>query len=769
MEGVRGRPTRNPLIRTKPDNFEKKGTSGVPLKLHANYFEMLSTGKWCLTQYRVDFNPEVDNTKERRSLLYTALKDTVVGYIFDGTVMSTPQVIHPDPLEKFVENKDGEKKMVTIRRVAEVSWGDYSYIQVFNIIIRKCSAYLKLEMVGRDFFDPHEKTQLNDHNIEIWPGYRTSIRQHEQQILLNTELAFKVIRTDTVLQVMMEYKSREDFMSRVIGTTVLTEYNNKTYHIDDIDFESTPCSTFTGKDNKQISFIQYYKDRYNIEIRNKNQPLLISRAKAREIRLGMSETVLLVPELCRLTGLTDRQRENFQLMRSMANITRLPPKGRIERLMRFCQRLRNCNEAMHEIRRWDLEIADKLVELPARLLTPESLLAGENRSYSAGQEADWTRELRSVPMYSTTEMKRLAVICPSRLFDKTEEFMTCLQRAGGGMRWNLKNFKIFPIPRDDTTSYLSQIDSVLGQNPTIIICILASASADRYSAIKKKCYVDRGVPSQVILAKTLTNKGVMSIATKVAIQLNCKIGGIPWSVHIPVSGLMVVGYDVCRDTTKRGKSYGAMVATLNRSGRYVNFVTEHSAEEELSHNFGANLILACRYYANENGHLPKKFIIYRDGVGDGQLPYVIEQEVGSIKKRLIDELYMDEPAPGIAFIVVSKRINTRVFHRGENPPPGTVIDDVITLPHRYDFFIVSQCVRQGTVSPTSYNVISDTLSLQADRMQMLTYKMCHMYYNWSGTVRVPAPCQYAHKLAFCAAKFLHRQPHRNLANVLYYL
>lgn len=125
----------------------------------------------------------------------------------------------------------------------------------------------------------------------------------------------------------------------------------------------------------------------------------------------------------------------------MANITRLPPKGRIERLMRFCQRLRSCNEAMHEIRRWDLEIADKLVELPARLLTPESLLAGENRSYSAGQEADWTRELRSVPMYSTTEMKRLAVITPSRLFDKTEEFMTCLQRAGGGMRWNLRNFK----------------------------------------------------------------------------------------------------------------------------------------------------------------------------------------------------------------------------------------------------------------------------------------------------------------------------------------
>jgi len=43
-----------------------------------------------------------------------------------------------------------------------------------------------------------------------------------------------------------------------------------------------------------------------------------------------------------------------------------------------------------------------------------------------------------------------------------------------------------------------------------------------------------------------------------------------------------------------------------------------------------------------------------------------------------------------------------------NPPSGTVVDDVVTLPERYDFFLVSQSVRQGTVNPTSYNVIKDT-------------------------------------------------------------
>jgi len=49
---------------------------------------------------------------------------------------------------------------------------------------------------------------------------------------------------------------------------------------------------------------------------------------------------------------------------------------------------------------------------------------------------------------------------------------------------------------------------------------------------------------------------------------------------------------------------------------------------------------------------------------------------------------------------------------------------------RYDFFLVSQSVRQGTVTPTHFNVIFDTSGLKPDHMQRLTYKLCHLYYNW---------------------------------------
>ena len=62
------------------------------------------------------------------------------------------------------------------------------------------------------------------------------------------------------------------------------------------------------------------------------------------------------------------------------------------------------------------------------------------------------------------------------------------------------------------------------------------------------------VPSQVVLGRTLSKKQMlMSVATKVAIQLNCKMGGEVWALEIPVGylagflryNLYIFGNHVC--------------------------------------------------------------------------------------------------------------------------------------------------------------------------------------------------------------------------------
>lgn len=77
----------------------------------------------------------------------------------------------------------------------------------------------------------------------------------------------------------------------------------------------------------------------------------------------------------------------------------------------------------------------------------------------------------------------------------------------------------------------------------------------------------------------------------------------------------------------------------------------------------------------------------------------------------------------------------------KNPEPGTILDHTITRKYLYDFFLVPQSVNQGTVTPSHLIVVRDDANFSPDVIQILSYKLCHMYYNWAGTVRVPACCQ----------------------------
>lgn len=148
--------------------FSVLGTSGPQIQLSANYFALIQQGKWSLNQYRVDFNPEIDHTGQKKGLLRTGLQNVqILGYLFDGTVLYTTTRIQPDPLEVFVQTANGENVRITIRLVGEVAWTDYHYIQLFNIIIRKCLTYMQFQLVGRNYYDPNARVSTYTYLIVI--------------------------------------------------------------------------------------------------------------------------------------------------------------------------------------------------------------------------------------------------------------------------------------------------------------------------------------------------------------------------------------------------------------------------------------------------------------------------------------------------------------------------------------------------------------------------------------------------------------------------
>lgn len=72
-----------------------------------------------------------------------------------------------------------------------------------------------------------------------------------------------------------------------------------------------------------------------MKIRDLDQPLLISLTKARERRSGEAEYVYLVPELCRLTGLTDEMRADFHLMRDLGRMCTFESPSHIKEIGEF--------------------------------------------------------------------------------------------------------------------------------------------------------------------------------------------------------------------------------------------------------------------------------------------------------------------------------------------------------------------------------------------------------------------------------------------------
>ena len=137
------------------------------------------------------------------------------------------------------------------------------------------------------------------------------------------------------------------------------------------------------------------------------------------------------------------------------------------------------------------------------------------------------------------------------------------------------------------------------------------------------------VPSQVVLSKTLSKKqSLMSVVTKVCIQLNCKLGGEAWTLEVPLKNIMVVGIDSYHDSAKKGQSVGALVASMNGTltKYYSRCVFQHT-HQELLDGLKVCLQAAIRQYYEINKQPPSRIIIYRDGVGDGQLDTVVQHEV----------------------------------------------------------------------------------------------------------------------------------------------
>uniref|UniRef100_A0AAY5L230 Piwi-like protein 1 n=1 Tax=Esox lucius TaxID=8010 RepID=A0AAY5L230_ESOLU len=720
----------------------------------------MSRPQWVLYQYHVDFKPVMESRRLRSALLFQHEETLGKARTFDGAILFLPHRLHNSTV-LYSETRMGEKVQITVTLTNELPPTSPVCLQFYNIIFRRVLRMLNMQQIGRHYYNPTDPLNIPQHRLTIWPGFTTTILQYESSIMLCTDVSHKVLRSETVLSFMLELRHRtgeQGFTAactkELVGLIVLTKYNNKTYRIDDIAWDYTPNNTFKRGDS-EISFKDYYKTQYSLDISDDHQVLLVSNVK----KAGPSGRpppgpALLVPEFCYLTGLTDKMRADFNIMKDLSTHTRLTPEQREGRLNRFVGNIHRNANAQAELTTWGLNFDNKLLSLKGRVLPAERIFS----------LALWHLQ------YDCRPLENWIMLFTPRNVDVAQALLQTLNRVGiiGGVWKRQEYFTKHVLILKPILNVVLHVKFVAA-----VVVVLPSNRKDKYDSVKKYLCVDCPTPSQCVVARTLSRQqALMTVATKIALQMNCKMGGELWSVDIPLKQLMIVGIDCYHDTAAGKRSIGALVASLNHGmSRWFSKCVLQSRGQEIMDGLKGALQGALKAWLKHNKCLPSRIIVYRDGVGDGMLQSVVNYEVPQIMGciKSMEQKY----EPKLTVVVVKKRISSRFFARIDgkltNPPPGTCIDTEVTRPEWYDFFIVSQAVRMGSVSPTHYNVVYDSSGLKPDHMQRLTYKLCHMYYNWQGIIRVPAPCQYAHKLAFLVGQSIHREPNTNLDDFLYYL
>lgn len=176
------------------------------------------------------------------------------------------------------------------------------------------------------------------------------------------------------------------------GKVVLTRYNNKTYRIDDIMFDQKPSDSFPHHDG-EITYAEYYKKNHNIIIQDAGQPLLLNRM---EVRIsGEAEkrelNICLVPELCYLTGLDDKMRKNYTLMKDIASYTKMTPLQRLSSYKKYVDNVNNTPEAKAILSQWGLTLATEPTKITFRVLEEQEIIFGNGGKFPVGPKADFSR------------------------------------------------------------------------------------------------------------------------------------------------------------------------------------------------------------------------------------------------------------------------------------------------------------------------------------------------------------------------------------------
>ena len=817
-----------------PKKIDSLRSDDKPIRLISNLMKLtFSNPLKKVYIYSIDISPEI--AKDNYTLqikIYKIIdpelskyfdKKSLAGYnLFGSTTNPREEII----ITETIENKEYK---ITFKIVGALNFEEIMDIEGINqkkknFIEKLIKDILLSSKDAMRFGSDRMILQMRKENVinnndksTIYKGFYTSAQITQSGLFLMVLNMNKYISGKTmyekIRQIRDEHSREHESVIREIieeyiaeHKTVLTSYGSfRAYRIESIDFEKSPINTNinikTPEGVKTVSIFNYYKNQYRIDIKDKEQPLLIAESKMKGKNLLTNNEkqdipiIYLIPELVLITGIENDQNSKSR-RQNIISMTKTDPNQRMREINRIHD-LMNCdiqkqykkkdkvivNKSSKELaEEWGINLGDplsfegRLLKQPTLIFDNKKEVYPKNGLFRTDVTYDGVTITQDNLMYIYNKRDRADFKGLLKgLFSKA---------VAKGIKVKTDPYKLDSYGFEKTY-YWEDIKNELkrirfSDRLKMVIVFIDNNLEKYYPKLKEYLTNVIKVNSQFIQTKGLMNpKRAGSIMFNIVEQINIKMGGANFYIDLINNKIidnkiyLIIGLE----SKKAGKDSIDYVLTyaynqkLNRTHTVPRTCKNNKEDIEKTLNELMDEALKGLRETGKAPHPPNYVIIYRQGGNHIQnlklfkeevpifVNYIKNKKENSEKFRINDTklTYVCCNLKGdLKFFEESNgnngrngNYNNNYSNRGGdkhylNPPSGLCVDEVVTQKDKYEFFIQPQFVNQGTATPCHYEVMYNDYDeknpengLSMEKLENLSFQLSYYYWTWSGAVRVP--------------------------------
>ena len=821
-------------INSKIIEYPKKPKRGEVFKKSLNIicnlkqinFKEALKGKHIMT-YEISFIPELNNEKEnyflKKKILRT-LKEDLTGifenYFLIGNTIFVCTKKCKDKITLETKVSDVEYQVIfkkisnefNCEKIENNSQDDIRKKKIFveNIIRNIITANNHIiKFNDGAFYDYYDiETCPFKKKCKIWNGYSTNVLITERGLLLQIIDKNIMITGLTAYEKMKEISqkygndiknenSKKDIMAFFKGRTLITQYGNyRSYKIGDIDFDRTVENTtfnIEEKDGTQntISIKDYYETKYKIVFKYDDQPLFIEENKNEK----NSKLKYLIPELLYITGndeLDIKEKEDFFLMNKKMSTPYEKLKKLTKGISYLTKEEKKCivkNGENVEFpspkdikEQWGINFSENFLELRGGVL-PLPQIKFFEKNFEEIKLISGKFKIQKVLTPMTFDEKNCLLLTFKNLVDIAKNDCEQITKSAQafGLQFSLPELHIIEhTKKNEIIPDLEKINFNSGKKMAMIV--LDQNTRNLYPTIKDYIYSQAGIASQCMLhdeqARPNINKFSMSYYSAVLNQMVVKAQGelfeIKFCDKLSKGKSMIIGIESSRFKDKikyhLSASYNENLNKFYNDGKSANIKENHIdtllflLKNALDH-----------FSKNNKNTLPETVIIYREGMyNDLSNDKFVKNEIIEIEKFFKGN-YRENYKPKLTVFNVNKKTNLKFFEKLEKDsyksvPIGTCIDDEVTTPELFEFYLQCMEYEKGVSIPVQYLCLfNNNEDLTMTDFEEITFNQSYYRWNSSGPTRIPVALANAEEMNRYHSKYLTHDVLNSLKDSPYFI